>query len=110
MSNNKKRGRPKGSKNVSQTGEVVPSRCKCGSSRRTPYSNVQFRDYSGSGLDFVGIYYRSCKCLDCGQARRDREMVYPARPSNAAQSWDIVSLNSNAEIKSQNDLNQSLGA
>jgi hypothetical protein len=55
----------------------VPSRCTCGSSRRTPYTNTYTRDYSGQGLPFVAIIYRACRCMDCGQARRDQEKVYP---------------------------------
>ncbi len=71
------RGRPKGSKNIKSVAEVVPSRCpNCGSSRRTAYENPYYRDYSGHGLEFVGIWYRACKCLDCGVSRRDREKVY----------------------------------
>ena len=76
MSQTKRRGRPPGAKTIKDIVEVEPSRCKkCGSSNRTDYQNVYFRDFPG--LEFSRIYYRSCKCLDCGQARRDLERVYP---------------------------------
>jgi hypothetical protein len=72
-----KRGRPKGSPNIAALAEVAPSRCPvCGSSRRTKYENPERRDYSGQGLEFVAIVYRTCRCLDCGQARRDQEKVF----------------------------------
>jgi hypothetical protein len=70
-------GRPKGARNIRESGEVEPSRCTaCGSSRRTAYENCDYLDYSNHGLEFIGIYYRTCRCQDCGQARRDREKVY----------------------------------
>ena len=72
-----RQGRPKGTKNITELADVKPSRCTmCGSSRRTPYENTDYRDYDGAGLEYIGMYYRSCKCVDCGQARRDREPVY----------------------------------
>jgi hypothetical protein len=71
------RGRPKGSTNIVARAEVTPSRCPaCGSSRRTKYENSERRDYRGAGLPFIALVYRTCKCLDCGQARRDQERVY----------------------------------
>jgi predicted Zn-ribbon and HTH transcriptional regulator len=81
----RKRGRPKGSTNVTDHVIVEPSRCKgCGSSRRTKYENPMRVDFSGSGLDCVAIVYRTCRCLDCGQARRDQEKVYaPAKTGDA---------------------------
>ena len=73
----KRPGRPPGAKTIKETAEVSPSRCtSCGSSRRSPYENTTYRDYAGQGLPFVGIYYRTCRCVDCGQARRDQEKVY----------------------------------
>ena len=70
---------------------VDASRCKkCGSSRRTKYANPDRRDYSGAGLDFVAIIYRTCRCLDCGQARRDQEMVYAPRVSASDDSEKLV--------------------
>lgn len=72
-----KRGRPKGSTNAKDIVEVKPSQCKkCDSSRRTKYENTDRRDYSGAGLEYVAIIYRTCRCLDCGQARRVQEKVY----------------------------------
>ena len=73
----RRRGRPKGSTNVAAQAIAEPSRCPiCGSSRRTKYENPTRLDYSGQGLEFVAIVYRTCRCLDCGQARRDQEKVY----------------------------------
>jgi hypothetical protein len=76
----RKRGRPKGSANITAIVEVQPSRCRtCGSSRRTKYENAERRDYSRMGLEFIAVIYRTCRCLDCGQARRDQEKVYASR-------------------------------
>jgi predicted Zn-ribbon and HTH transcriptional regulator len=84
MSN--KRGRPKGSTNTAAEIFVEPSRCPtCGSSRRTKYENPFRRDYVG--LAYIAIIYRTCRCLDCGQARRDKEKVY-APSDNAMQVND----------------------
>jgi uncharacterized Zn finger protein len=80
----RKRGRPKGSANIAAQAEVEPSRCpSCGSSQRTKYENPERRDYSGCGLEFVAIIYRTCRCMDCGQARRDQEKVYAPRENNS---------------------------
>ena len=80
----KRPGRPKGSPNIDVLVQVEPSRCpSSGSSHRTKYQNPSYRDYSGAGPPFIGIYYRSCKCEDCGQARRDQEKVYA--PKSATQ-------------------------
>jgi hypothetical protein len=58
MSQAKGRGRPPGAKNIKEYADVVPSRCsQCGSSRRSPYHNMSYQDFSGRGLEFVGIYY-----------------------------------------------------
>jgi hypothetical protein len=74
----KQRGRPKGATNIAARAEVAPSRCPaCGSSRRTKYENPERRDYSAAGLEFIAMIYRTCRCLDCGQARRDQEKVFP---------------------------------
>ena len=82
--NRKRPGRPKGSPNISAKVVVEPSRCPaCGSSRRTKYENPVRVDFSGSGLECVAIVYRTCRCLDCGQARRDQEKVYGPRGRNS---------------------------
>jgi hypothetical protein len=87
MSQTKGRGRPPGAKNIKEYADVVPSRCKkCGSSRRSPYHNARYDDHTGEGLPFVGIHYRPCKCLDCGQARIDKEPVYEASSQDAIAS------------------------
>jgi len=86
MSHNRP-GRPKGSTNVTTIVEVEPSRCRnCGSSRRTKYENPERRDYSGAGLEFAAIIYRTCRCLDCGQARRDQEKVYAPKSTSLGES------------------------
>jgi len=72
-----KRGRPKGSKNITESVLVEPSRCpNCGCSERTPYENPVRVDFPGSGLDCVAKIYRTCRCKYCGHARRDQEKVY----------------------------------
>lgn len=77
----KKQGRPGGAKNITNVTDVEPSRCrKCGSSRRSQYRGTRRREFSGSGLPYVAVIYRRCRCLDCNQARVDREPVYPPRP------------------------------
>jgi len=79
----KRSGRPKGSTNAEDIVDVEPSRCKkCDSSRRTKYENPVRRDYSGTGLPYIAIIYRTCRCVDCGQARRDREFVYAPKDDN----------------------------
>ena len=79
-----KRGRPKGSTNIAALVEVEPSRCPaCGSSRRTKYENPVRLDYSSAGLEFVAIVYRTCRCLDCGQARRDQAKEYAPKERNS---------------------------
>jgi hypothetical protein len=75
--NRKRPGRPKGSTNIDVSVLVEPSRCpNCGSSQRTKYENPERIDFPGSGLDCVAIVYRTCRCMHCGQARRDQEKVY----------------------------------
>jgi len=76
----KRPGRPKGSAKINVSMLVEPSRSQtCGSSQRTRYENPVRVDFSGSGLDCVAIVYRTCRCADCGQARRDQEKVYAPR-------------------------------
>jgi hypothetical protein len=83
----KRPGRPTGSTNVSMLAKVEPSRCPiCGGSRRTKYENPDRRNYSGHGLEFIAIIYRTCRCLDCGQARRDQEKVYPPKGTALTES------------------------
>ena len=40
-------------------------------------------DFPGGGLECVAIVYRTCRCADCGQARRDQEKVYAPRGNNS---------------------------
>lgn len=73
-------GRPKGSKTERRpAADVVPSRCpKCGSTRRTPYSGSPRVVAHGGvleGVPYTHVIFRPTKCLDCGQARVDRERV-----------------------------------
>lgn len=80
----KRPGRPKGSTNIDVSVLVEPSRCpNCGSSQRTKYENPERIDFPGSGLECVAIVYRTCRCVDCGQARRDQEKVYAPRLNNS---------------------------
>ena len=56
--------------------DVEASRCRtCGSSSRGDYFNKTEKPLSGideQGLPFTHVVWRSCKCLDCGQIRRER--------------------------------------
>ena len=84
---NRRPGRPKGSTNVDVSVLVEPSRCpNCGSSQRTKYENPERRDYSGAGLEYVAIIYRTCRCMHCGQARRDQEKVYAPKGTALEES------------------------
>jgi uncharacterized Zn finger protein len=99
----KRPGRPKGSINVRDIVEVEASRCKkCGSSRRTKYENAVRRDYAGNGLEFIAIIYRTCRCEDCGQARRDQEKVY-APKGNAEGESITLSTRPRLEPKSRTE-------
>ena len=77
----KRPGRPKGSTNIDVSVLVEPSRCpNCGSSQRTKYENPERRRFTAAaGSNCVAIIYRTCRCVDCGQARRDQEKVYAER-------------------------------
>ena len=73
----KKAGRPKGSANkVVDTLEVDASRCgRCGSTRRTKYTNHRKISISGvtrSGRIYDKVVWRRTKCLNCGQWRDDK--------------------------------------
>jgi len=56
--------------------QVIPSTCRrCGSTRRTGYTSTTRKDISGKtrdGQPFTSVVWRSCRCLDCDQARVDR--------------------------------------
>lgn len=70
------RGRPKNAKGRHYvTAIAVVSRCpKCGSTERTAYTKTTEIDVIGeeAGLPFNTVVWRTCKCLACGQWRRDR--------------------------------------
>ena len=75
----KKKGRPKGSKNIKDVSTVPATVCnKCGSTDRSNYeSNPRrvrgyFKDASGGEYDIATL--RLTKCLTCGQRRVDREL------------------------------------
>jgi hypothetical protein len=73
-------GRPKGSGNVKETVQVVPSRCAaCGSTRRSGYLDKTVQQFSGiapDGKPFNRIVRRRTRCLDCDQLRIDRSLEY----------------------------------
>ena len=77
-----KRGRPKGSRNNKRLAgaDIRRTRCpKCGSTRRSPYT--QKRELDATGMDSDGRIYQSVKwrrtqCKKCDQWRDDRELVY----------------------------------
>jgi len=73
------RGRPKGSRNVKTTAEVVPSRCpECGSTQRAGYLDKVVQKMAGTadGKPFNRIVRRRTRCLDCGHPRIDRSFEY----------------------------------
>ena len=84
MTQKKKPGRPKGSKQQSVTVEVlvIPTQCpKCGSDQRSNYDNVRTLDYAGKlndGREYTSISWKCCYCLDCKQRRIDKH--YKAKP------------------------------
>lgn len=82
MKTKKQRGRPQGAKNIKQVVDVEPSRCKCGSSERTQYTNTRRKEFANAGTPFIAIIYRTCECLSCGQTRIDREPVYAGKKEN----------------------------
>jgi hypothetical protein len=55
---------------------VQPSRCRaCGSTERSPYSNVRRLDHAGlapDGRPYKQVVWRRTTCLKCNQARDDK--------------------------------------
>ena len=77
----RKPGRPKGSlkKERTEVDKVRPKCTRCGSTRRSNYTNSVRSDISGvsdTGIIYTAIIWRHCKCLDCGQHRVERELIY----------------------------------
>lgn len=76
----RKRGRPFGSKGPTESktpiASATPARCpRCKSTERTPYGNAIEREWSGvapDGSPCTHVIWRACKCLACGQARKDK--------------------------------------
>jgi hypothetical protein len=62
--------------NVTDVVDVGLSRCrKCQCTERSPYTNTTEREIGGvtaDGRPYTHILWRSTKCLNCGQCRRDR--------------------------------------
>lgn len=79
MTEKKKPGRPKDSQNAEDCQQEA-SRCPhCQSTRRQRYRNRNVQEFSGIDLDgrpFTAIVRRHTACLDCGQARVDRQYWY----------------------------------
>lgn len=70
------RSKPSAAKSKGEK-KIAPTTCaKCGSSQRTPYTNELTREITGvdpkSG-PYTRVTWRTTKCLDCGQHRRDVE-------------------------------------
>jgi len=68
-------GRPAGSKTRQHDHATAePSRCRCGSTDREPYSQTIVTEYGGefNGQPFTHIVRRWTKCAACGQARVDK--------------------------------------
>lgn len=68
---------PKRQTGIPQVSTVATQCSKCGSSRRDKYSGVRIQEHAGTfeGKQYTHIVRRWTKCLDCGQARVDREYV-----------------------------------
>ena len=80
MAKKRKAGRPRGAKTKkAESVDTITSTCpKCGSSKRSKYTQHRRLDSSGrlpSGLVFCAVIWRRTKCLNCGQWRDDREFV-----------------------------------
>ena len=51
---------------------------KCGSTKRSSYSNTITKDIQGvlaDGREYEKVIWRDCWCSDCGQHRKDRTYV-----------------------------------
>lgn len=75
--NQKRRGRPKGSTNASRdVVAVLPSHCRqCGSTDREAYIGKPIvREITGTveGRPYNKITWRRTRCANCGQARVDQ--------------------------------------
>jgi hypothetical protein len=61
---------------------VATSTCPtCGSSKRTAYNNSTYQELSGvdhAGNTYTGVWWRYCRCEDCGQNRVDKSFDYSA--------------------------------
>lgn len=85
-------GRPKGAKTKKHDDELIfPSRCKCGSTRRTAFRNS--RTFRSNGVDPAGnpathIVHHMTNCKDCNQLRRVRE--YICKPTSAREQSDAT--------------------
>ena len=75
------KGRPKGSRNHQvDTVDAPPTACKkCGSTRRTPYTNKRELPIRGVCIvtrqPYTSIVLRRTSCVDCGQYRDDRTLI-----------------------------------
>lgn len=69
-------GRPPGSPNAQYDEvEVQVVACRrCGSTERSPYFGIRRFPYCGEkdGRPYNRIVWRSCRCLQCGQHRREK--------------------------------------
>ena len=77
----RKLGRPKGSKSKArpEVDKIKPRCTACGSSRRSDYRNTKRSDISGrtpEGVIYTAVVWRTCTCLDCGQVRVERELIF----------------------------------
>jgi len=88
--NDKTKGRPKGSPNVSAVVDVQASQCPgCASTRRSEYLDRHVQEYAGTtnaGKKYNRIVRRRTRCLDCGQLRIDRAFEFEPEPPPAAKT------------------------
>ncbi len=82
MSNSAK-GRPRGAKNITTHVEQPAVRCiNCRGSHLGPAENSRFVSYEGQ--EFVGIWYRTRTCDDCGQKQIVRTKEFPGEVESTA--------------------------
>lgn len=86
MSEQKKKGRPQGSKTQERpVVDETPTRCiVCHSTDRTPYDNSKEIILEGDGVwtdgkPYNGVLLRHTKCTHCGQSRTDRKPLFTPR-------------------------------
>lgn len=78
-----RKGRPVGAATTSVVNHVDTSTCPaCGSSARTGYNGCSRVDTGGElpdGRTYIAVWFRPCKCLECGQNRVDKSYDFSSK-------------------------------